>query len=228
MSCDEIETRIAPILERIHQGPSDALPEITIKEPGRRSIEALGSSFSAGFYWYRATPREEIVMMLAAKHLEQRALNELRKEQGITYSPHAHFVRSGRSGAIILNVVTDGRDRLVAKWFDRTVDELINADHPRALLKDAIRPVNDSLENDGVLNGLATIRGERGPEEVLRMLTDEDIHASYGRFLSPDRIFSSSTPTANVASLAILGLFGLAVIGVCGYVAAKLMRSGRR
>jgi hypothetical protein len=180
--------------------------------------------FERGFYWYHSTIEDEVLMMSVAKHLEQKALAELRKEQGITYSPQASFARRGRGGTMFLLIQTSGQDRVVDGWYERTIEDLTKSEHPRDTMKNAIRFVADRLEDEVVRTGLSAIRGERAPQEALLRLDDPAMHARLSILLARDRAFGSSTPTKNVMSLVILGLFGALVLVVIGIAGMKFLR----
>jgi hypothetical protein len=226
-SCDTVRSAISSALDEIPDGEAQPVPKVETPEPGVRSLgQAFGlGDFMRGFYWYRSTVDDEVVMMLAAKHLEQRALNELRKEQGITYSPQARFQRLAGGGRIFLTVQTSGQGSLVDRWYDKTVDELRSSDKPMTVLKNALGPVTESLEGDGLRAALAAIRGERLPEEALAGLNDAALHERIHILLAGGRAFGSATPTRNVASLVILGVFGVLVLVAIGFATRRMLFS---
>lgn len=224
--CDEIGARLGPELRAFPEGSAAPIIRVEAKEPGPRALAGLHSSgtFVHGFYWYDATIDDEIVLQVVAKHLEQRALDELRKSLGITYSPQGRFRRLGPGGTAGILVIAPGHERTVASWYRRTVEELRTTATPLLLTKAAVALVSDAIENDVIRSGLAAIRQERAPESVIQGLTDPSMRRAIATLLSEDRAFGSSTPSGNIASLAILGGFGILVIGVVAVLGLKLAR----
>jgi hypothetical protein len=225
--CEDVRLALTPLLAALPDGERTEVPKVDVAEPGARS---LGQGYSAGvfqrgYYWYRSTIEDELLMMIVAKHLEQRALLDLRKEQGITYSPRATFSRLAGGGMISLEVRTSGQDRLVEKWWDSTLHELVSSETPRTVLKSAIAVVADSVDSELVVRtGLAAIRGEPLPEAALASLSDSEIHARVERFLSKERSFGTTSPARNWLSLVVLAGFGALVLGVISYAGLKMMR----
>jgi hypothetical protein len=79
------------------------------------------------------------------------------------------------------------------------------------------------LESDDVRAGLAAIRKEPQPVDILEKMSEPDLQAILQKLLVERRSFGTSTPESNVASLVVLGLFGAVVLGVLAIVVKKLV-----
>lgn len=222
VDCEKIRANLESDLAAIPEGDAADRRVVGEAEPGPRSLPGGPGEFLQGFYWYDASPKEEIVWRLIAQHLEHGALDELRKKRGLTYSPHAVFDRRGSGGRVALVVKTGGESSEVADWYERAVASLRADGSPRQTMEGAIREVRKDLEGDNVRSGLAAIRGEPQPIEILDNLSDDDLQGLLPELLAPRRSFGTATPESNIASLIVLGLFGLIVLGVLGIVAKKM------
>lgn len=220
VDCAAARTQLEPLLEAFARGPAADVPRVAQAEPGQLVLPSYPGRFSAGYYWYDAGPGPQVVYQLVAKYLEQMALNELRKERGLTYSPSASFSRRGPGGQITLSVQTEGSDRAVQGWYEDTVQALLTDSAPLARLQKALPEVREALENDGESAGLAAIRGQPEPIQLLDALNDTQLRSMLPALLSPRRAFGSAVPQSNVGSLIILVIFGGLVLGAI-YVAAK-------
>lgn len=214
VSCEELEQALAPELAKIPGGEVIGVPRVTEKERGARSLPhgAGGGLWMGGFYWFDASIEEEMAMRVVAKHLEQRALDELRKTQGLTYSPTAEVVRLGGGGQLTLRVTTSGRDSVVATWYEDQVAALRKSEKPAEDMKRASAVVADLIENDVVRFGLAGMRSEQAPDRALASLDDARLKPILAKMLAPERAFATSTPSRNIGSIVVLALFGLAVV----------------
>src|SRR5262249_23272727 len=158
------------------------------KEPGARALSALPGLFEQGFYWYRSSVEDEVVLMAVAQYLERRALNELRKEQGITYSPHATFRRMAGGGSISLAIATD-RAPTASVWYTGVIEEVRTTSSPLALLQPVLTQVADQIDADSIRTSLAVLRQEQRPDEALRALDDARIKRVVSTHLTRDRVF---------------------------------------
>ncbi len=214
VSCEELQKTLAPELAKIPAGQADSVPRVTTPEPGPRALSyGADSPWMGGFYWYDATIEEEMAMRVVAKHLEQLALDELRKTQGLTYSPVAEVRRLAGGGQMQLRVATEGRESLVADWYEEKVGALRKSTTPAQDMKRAAAVVADVVENDVVRFGLAAIRGEQAPDVALAGLDDTRMQAVLAKMLAADRSFSTTTPSRNIGSILVLVFFGVVVAG---------------
>lgn len=223
VDCEKARAALAPALALIPEGKAAEVPVVREEEPGPRSLPGGPGEFLQGFYWYDASPEEEVVWRLVARHLEQGALDELRKKRGLTYSPQGLFDRRGRGGRIALVVKTDGESSAVADWYEAAMASLRGDGEPKRSMARASQEVRKDLEGDNVRAGLAAIRKERQPTEILDGLTNEALQGNLRSLLDHRRSFGTATPESNIASLIILALFGLIVLGVLGVVAKKML-----
>lgn len=226
VDCAEARATLAPTLEAFAAGPAAPRPSPSGEEPGRISLPSSPGAFVSGFYWYEATPQEEVIYRVVAKHLEQVALQELRKERGITYSPSGRFSRRGPGGQISLSVRTEGEERVVERWYEQTLEDLRRAPAPRRVLNPAFDPLRTALERDGVRAGLAAIRGEPDPLTALDGLDDDALRAALPKLLAERRAYGSTVPQSNVVALVILAVFGVVVLGAL-YFAFRAFMSHR-
>jgi predicted Zn-dependent peptidase len=222
VDCAAMRRALAQELAAIPDGPPAARVIVSDREPGPRAFPSATREFRQGFYWYEASPEDEVVLRIAIEHLELRALEELRKARGLTYSPSGLFHRRGGGGLIELTVKGDEPDEADA-FFAETVEALRRDPHPRRTLEAAIAEVAKDIENDGVRSGLAAIRGEPQPITILQELTDARLTPLLGTLLDHRRSFGTATPQSNVASLVVLGLFGAVVFGALFIVAKRVM-----
>lgn len=210
--CTTLTATLTAALEAFPAGPAAALPE----PGGAHRSAALGpdpNTFTGGFYWRRSDPTDRVVYRWVAIHLEQRALQVLRAERGLTYSPQARFLPRGPGGQILLTVQTQGSADEAADWLDEEVEALVTSERPGEVLAPAKKRLRETLELDAVQAALATIRGEAQPAAALGPLDDATLRARLPRLLAAERRFGSSVPQSNVASLVILGIFGIVVLG---------------
>lgn len=217
VDCSAARAALAPILSEFSNGPASEVPKINNQEPGQVTLPSTPGNFVAGFYWYNASMQQELLYRLVAKHLEQQAIDELRKKRGLTYSPQARFLRRGPGGQILLQVQTSSGDSEVQEWYDASLQALLTTPEPHKALSAAIPELRKMLEQDGVRAGLAQIRGEPSPFKVLQSLNDTNLRTALPPLLSSRRAFGSAVPQSNVGSLLILGLFGLLVLGALFY-----------
>jgi predicted Zn-dependent peptidase len=222
VDCAALLKALEPELERIPDGFAASTPRVREAEPGARSLTHVPGHFVHGFYWFDASPEEEIVWRLLARHLEQRALDELRKERALTYSPQATFTRRGYGGQLDLTVRTEDADAEVAEWYAEVIESLRGDPSPKTTMADAFTRLRKVLDSDNVRSGLAAIRKETQPVEILEKMTDADLQAHLQKLLVERNSFGTSTPQSNVASLIVLGLFGALVLGVVAVAIKKL------
>ncbi len=222
VECEPLIAALMPELDAFPSGPAVSTPHLSELEPGPRALSAGGGTFFQGFYWYDASPKDEIVWRLVAHHLEERALAVLRKERGLTYSPTGSFTRRGYGGQIQLSVRTDGSVSEVTDWYRAELTSLLADPHPKTTMAAAVREVRKSLEADNVRDGLAALRSETAPVELLDGINDVDLQASLQSLLVARRQFGTTTPESNIASLIVLGLFGAIVLAVLAVAIKKL------
>lgn len=224
VSCETIQRALSPILADIPDGDASPVPRVEQEEPSAFPLPPSESLLVQGFYWYDATPAEEVIWRLVAKDLEQRALDVLRKERGIAYSPSARVFRRGTGGTLELRVKTDGRANEAAAWFDEQVEAMRATSKPMERFAPAIAPVRTELADDNVRNALAALRGEEAPTKILDTLDDVKTSAMLEKLLVDRRSFGTASPQSNVWSLIVLLLFGAVVLGVMGYLAKDLLK----
>lgn len=217
VDCKAARLAIEPILHDFPSGPVSQPPNVQAREPGRLAVPTSPGNFMAGFYWYSATPADEVLYRVIAKHLERRALTELRKDRGLTYSPSASFLRRGRGGQIMLTVQTKGEESAVDEWYKEELQQLLLSSTPRSDMAESISAVRTKLETDGVRAGLAALHKESSQLALLGGMTDTDMRVALPPLLSEARAFGSAVPQSNIASLIILGLFGALVLGALFY-----------
>ncbi len=217
VDCKAARLAMEPILSDFPTGLASEVPQIQAREPGRLSVPAPSGTFMAGFYWYASTPVQEVIYRIVAKHLEQRALTELRKRRGLAYSPSAVFRRRGGGGQFMVMVQTKGEDSVVDTWYNEEVQALLTSQTPAADLADAISVVRTRLESDGVRAGLSALHKEPSQLELLELITDTNLRTALLPVLSERRAFGSAVPQGNIASLIILALFGALVLGALYY-----------
>lgn len=223
VDCATTREALAPVLARFSQGPAAAVPRIEAEPPGQVTLPASPGVFEAGYYWYQASAREEVVYRLLAKHLEQRALEDLRKARGITYSPSARFARRGGGGQFALSVRTEGEEHAVEQWYEDAVQHILSTPRPEVILQPAMAPLRESLEQDGVRAGLAAIRGEPDPLTLLNQVDDASLKLALPRLLAESRAFGSTVPASNAASLIVLLIFGVVVLAALFFAARAFM-----
>ncbi|MEQ8276010.1 MAG: insulinase family protein [Deltaproteobacteria bacterium] len=223
VSCGAIVRRLTPLLERIPDGDASDVPRVEEKEPGPFPLPPSEDLLIQGFYWFDASPTEEVLWHLIAKDLEQRALDELRKERGIAYSPSARVMRRGTGGIMELKVKTDSQANEAAAWFEEQVEALRATSSPKQRFAQAMGPARVALGDDNVRNALAAIRGEPAPTKILDELDDVTAAESMARLLVDRRSFGTAAPQSSVWTIIILVLFGAVVLGVLGFVAKDLL-----
>ncbi len=221
--CEKMRKALEPVLSTFTEGAASSLPKITEKEPGRRAMPSVAGRFQRGFYWYDASPEEELLLRVLGKHLEQQALEELRKKRGLTYSPSVRFLRRGSGGALELVVTTDGESRSVEVWFKETIKALLDSRAPLVLMKSALTEVKDSMEADSVRAALAAIRGESLPVTIAERLSEAQAKKILPIVLAEKRGFGSSVPQGNWVSIVILVAFGVLVLGVVIYAGRQFL-----
>ena len=219
--CPATKERLRSVFAEIPAGPTSPLPRIEGRNEARRGLP--GKGFLSGFYWFDETPEAETVYRLVAKHLEQKALFELRKERGLAYSPAAAFERRGRGGRIFLEVRTDNEASEVRRWYEEKIMALSQALTPRTHLAEAFRPVADALEQDRPRRALAAVRGESDPPRLLAKMDNHALQKHLPRLLAERRRFDTSATGGNVWSVVVLVLVGGAVLGGMYYAARNLL-----
>ena len=224
VDCAAILRRLEPLLAKIPDGDASELPRVEASEPGPFPLGSSEDVLIQGFYWYDATPSQEVVWRLVAKHLEQRALDVLRKERGLAYSPSAQIVRRGGGGMLELRVKTDGRADEAAAWFDEEVSALRSSSKPMSHMAAAVDPVRNALLDDSLRIALATIREEPAPESLLSKLDDVAVAKTLEALLVDRRSFGTASPQSNLWSILILALFGAVVVAVLVYLGKELIR----
>jgi hypothetical protein len=227
VDCAAFAASLAPALARLPEGRAVTLPRVLEKERGARALPIgwEGNAFVEGFYWYDANVAEEMVMRVVAKHLEQSALDDLRKGQGLTYSPQAEVRRVGSGGVLQLRVVTEGKSNVVSAWYEEKIRELRDTPAPATVMKRALPVVADLVDSDAVRLGLAAIRGEEMPDRALAALDDNSIRAMLPKMLHRDRTFGSTTPSRNIGSIIVLVVFALVVLGAAAIAGRRFGRA---
>ena len=213
-NCEQILQVLTPQLAAIPGGPRAQRAKVSDREPGARALaNAGGFHFRQGFYWYHATPEEEVVLRLLVTYLGQKAMEDLRKQRGIAYSPSGTFSRRGPGGTIQLDVKTDGESSQVDDWYQSELGTL--RQHPKltGFMATALPKTRKAVHADSTRNALAAIYDEPEPVTLLDKLTDEQLSSSLRKLTDHRRAFGTSTPESNVLSLVILALFGVAVLG---------------
>ncbi|MCA9550165.1 MAG: insulinase family protein [Myxococcales bacterium] len=213
VDCAAAREALAPLLARFPPGPFTPAAGPTGREPGARALPGAPGAFASGFYWYRASQAEELMYRLVFQHLQQRALQDLRRDRGLTYSPALDFHRRGPGGQIQLEIQTSGASADVETWYADALQEILTSDRPADLLAAARAPLRTQLEADYTRAGLAALRGERPPEEALDAVDDVALRGALPDLLAEHRSFGVAIPEGNWASLVILGIFGLVVLG---------------
>lgn len=226
VDCDVFRASLAPALAMLREGAAPSLPRVSAPEPGPRAMPIGwgGKTFVQGFYWYDSTIADEMFMQLIAEHLEHAALDELRKERGLTYSPQADVRRIGAGGSMSLRVVTDGRDAEVAAWYTGKLRALKEASSPAKLLAHALQTTADHAEADTTRHALALMRGEASPVEAIAALDDARLRTLIETRLRADRSFGSTTASRNVGSIAVLVIFAAVVIGAVVFAGLRFFR----
>jgi predicted Zn-dependent peptidase len=223
VECASLQKALTPELKKFAEGMASATAHVREPEPGPRALPHVPGEFLQGFYWYDASPEDEVVWRLIVRHLEHRALDELRKERAITYSPQGTFSRRGYGGQIDLTVKTQDGESDAAEWYQEELASIRTDPQPKTTMTGSIQRVRKALESDNARAGLAAIRNERQPIEILDKLDDADLQARLQRLLQERRSFGTATPESNVASLVVLGLFGVLVLVVLWVAARKLV-----
>jgi predicted Zn-dependent peptidase len=213
VDCEAARTALAPLLARFPAGPYAPPSAPTEREPGRRSLPAGPNQFMAGYYWYRASLTDELTYRLVFQHLEQRALQDLRRDRGLTYSPSHAVLRRGPGGSVHFTVFSNETSSKVERWYDDAVQDVLTAPRPAEHLAAARGPLGVHLEADYVRAGLAALRGDPSPEAALSALDDVTLRQALPRLLTEHRAFGSAVPEGNIASLVILAIFGAVVLG---------------
>lgn len=221
--CPDLVARVQRELEQLPPGAAAQPRREPTPLPGARPLPPMGESlFLAGYYWYDEDPQAEVTLAVVARHLQQRAMDELRAERGLTYSPEALVARRGRGGMLRFAVSSDRRASEVASWYDARLDELRTSPAPRALLERAVAVAALELEGDEVRATLAALRGEPAPATVLRTLDDHALRATLDRVLAEDRSFA--TTTRNIVAIVMMSLIGAAVLGYFVWLGRRLLR----
>lgn len=224
--CASLTASIAPELAAFERGTPTAPPTVDGRAPGQRDVRGSPGHFIGGFYWHQATASEEALMRVIGKHLQQRALDQLRKELGIAYSPVGRLVRLGGAGMVHIAVETDDRARIVAGWFDDTIAELRGSVDPAGLLANAVIESRRDLELDYPRLAIAAIRGEDSPVAATDTLRDGNMaKALVARTLTDNRLFT--TPAGGFTGILVLILFGLGVLVFFGVLLKNLLSGGR-
>lgn len=223
LSCPALVARVQRELEGLPPGPAAQPRREPTPPPGARPLPPMGESlFLAGYYWYDEDPSAEATLTVVARHLQQRAMDELRAERGLTYSPEALVARRGRGGLLRFAVSSDRRTSEVASWYEARLAELRSSPTPRALLERALAVAALELEGDEVRATLAALRGEPAPATLLRTLDDQALRATLDRVLSEERSFA--TTTRNTVAIVMMSLIGAAVLGYFVWLGRRLLR----
>ena len=218
--CAETIERLRPELEAFAPGPAAKVPPITADHPGATRLP--GQGFEAGFFWYDASPTDALVMRLVAKHLEQRALEQLRKQEGLAYTPKATYRSMGRAGLIAIDVKTSGASSQVSRWYDRTVAELRDADDPLALMAAAVDQVRRSFDSVSAVDALARLRDQPSPSALLADLDNPTLTRSLARMIAPDRGFGSGQKS--LVEVLVLVACGAGILAFIGWLGRSLLR----
>lgn len=226
VDCELFRASLAPALASLAEGNAMPLPRVTIPEPGPRALPIgwSGQAFVQGFYWYDSTIVEETFMQVVAKHLENAALDELRKTRGLTYSPQADVRRIGAGGSMSLRVVTDGRDSVVAAWYEEKLSALRDSTSPSVLLAHALEVAGEHADADTTRYALSVLRRELSPAEAIGELDDARLQQLIAKMLRADRTFGSATASRNLGSIAVLVLFAAVVIGAVVIAGLRFFR----
>ncbi len=214
--CEGLKEILARELAALPEGAATTVPREMEKPRGPYPLP--GSGFNAGFVWFDGDLETELTYRVVSKHLEQRALQVLRKERGLTYSPSSHFERRARGGRMWLAVSTDNQEAEVADWYDETVAALISSTNAWDDMKPARKVVRTQVEGDTVRRALAALRDEGNPIEKL----DEMTMPSLKVLLNERHRMGTQVAERNIGSLLILALFGLLVLGALWYVYKSL------
>ena len=218
--CAATMARLKPQLEGFAAGDAAKIPPFSRSHPGATRLP--GEGFEAGFFWYDANEADALMMKVVAKHLEQRALEELRKQEGLTYTPRSTYVGLGRAGLIAITVKTSGASSQVSRWYDRTVAELRESTEPATLLSEAIDQVRRTFDTVTAADALARIRDQRAPRELLRTLEGPQFRRRLARMIAPDRGFGSSQK--NLVEVLVLVACGAGIVAFIGWLGRSLLR----
>ncbi len=219
--CAALQTQIQPLLRDWPDQPAAKAVTVTQTEAGPVTLPAR--NFRQGFYWYNASPEERLLWLAVGEHLRLRAFRELRQERGLIYTPDVNVRRVGPGGLLSFNVDAGENGREIARWFDDTVAALKTEPQVTVHLAEALAQVESWLNEHPEAAGLAAIRGEPEPTTVLSKLRSRVPQTLLKQMLTDQRRFGSEIAQRNIASLVVLGLFGLGVAAILLYAGRQFL-----
>ena len=221
--CTAIEAQILPLLREWPTGSAAPTPKVTESEPGQVTLPS--NKFRQGFYWYEASPEERLLWVALGEHLRLRAFRELRQERGLIYTPEVTVQRVGPGGLLSFTVDAGDNPRAVSRWFDDTIAALKTEPQVTVHLAEALTQVERWLNEHPETAGLAAIRAEPAPARVLAKLKRDVPQPLLKQMLVDRRRFGSEIAQSNIASLIVLSVFGIGVLGILFYAGRQFLES---